>query len=357
VRVNTVAPLGATPADLARIPQAHFNIVLYPEIADTAARWLKRQFGQEMVAVAPIGVGATRDFLAAVAAAAGVGVPPELLATGAERLSWYSASIDSNYLTGKRVFVFGDATHAIAAARIASEELGFKVCGLGTYSREFARDVREAAAQYGVEPLISDNHLDVEDAIIAAQPELVLGTQMERHAAKRLRLPCAVISSPVHVQDFPHAIPRRWAFEGANVIFDSWVHPLMMGLEEHLLQMFRGDFEFHDEAGSSHLSHGGPASGHQPGDHTEQAASADRGRVPGSGRRRFLFPRRKRRPAGMDQRCRARTAQDPLLRPRKGAAQHRVLRRRERTQSNHHRDIVRCKSSLRALTPRRSTLS
>jgi light-independent protochlorophyllide reductase subunit B len=37
------------------------------------------------------------------------------------------------------------------------------------------------------------------------------------------------------------------------VIFDTWVHPLMMGLEEHLLGMFREDFEFHDDAGSSHL--------------------------------------------------------------------------------------------------------
>jgi light-independent protochlorophyllide reductase subunit B len=42
-------------------------------------------------------------------------------------------------------------------------------------------------------------------------------------------------------------------FEGANVIFDSWVHPLMMGLEEHLLTMFRDDFEFNDAAGASHL--------------------------------------------------------------------------------------------------------
>jgi light-independent protochlorophyllide reductase subunit B len=47
-------------------------------------------------------------------------------------------------------------------------------------------------------------------------------------------------------------------FEGANVLFDTWVHPLMMGLEEHLLQMFRDDFEFHDGAGPSHLGgHGG----------------------------------------------------------------------------------------------------
>ena len=45
-------------------------------------------------------------------------------------------------------------------------------------------------------------------------------------------------------------------FEGANVIFDSWVHPLMMGLEEHLLVMFREDSEFHDGAAASHLGVG-----------------------------------------------------------------------------------------------------
>jgi light-independent protochlorophyllide reductase subunit B len=42
-------------------------------------------------------------------------------------------------------------------------------------------------------------------------------------------------------------------YEGANVIFDTWVHPLMMGLEEHLLGMFRNDFEFNDDAAPSHL--------------------------------------------------------------------------------------------------------
>jgi light-independent protochlorophyllide reductase subunit B len=45
-------------------------------------------------------------------------------------------------------------------------------------------------------------------------------------------------------------------FEGANVLFDTWVHPLMMGLEEHLLGMFRDDFEFGDDAGPSHLGKG-----------------------------------------------------------------------------------------------------
>jgi light-independent protochlorophyllide reductase subunit B len=78
---------------------------------------------------------------------------------------------------------------------------------------------------------------------------------MERHIAKRLGLPCAVISAPVHVQDFPARHSPQMGFEGANVIFDTWVHPLMMGLEEHLLAMFRNDHEFHDGAAPSHLGH------------------------------------------------------------------------------------------------------
>jgi light-independent protochlorophyllide reductase subunit B len=90
------------------------------------------------------------------------------------------------------------------------------------------------------------------------QPELVLGTQMERHIAKRLGIPCALISAPMHVQDFPARHAPQMGFEGANVLFDTWVHPLMMGLEEHLLTMFRGDFEFHDGAAASHLGHSGP---------------------------------------------------------------------------------------------------
>ena len=248
VAVNVIAPLGATPADLARLGDASFNIVLYPETGLQAASWLYRSFGQKMTKTVPIGVGATRDFIAEVAELAGVD-PSPLLTADESRLPWYSRSVDSNYLTGKRVFIFGDATHAIAAARIASEELGFTVVGLGTYAREFAREVRDAASRHGVEALITDDYLEVEAQIAELQPELVLGTQMERHIAKRLGIPCAVISAPVHVQDFPARYSPQMGFEGANVIFDTWVHPLMMGLEEHLLGMFRDDCEFHDGAG------------------------------------------------------------------------------------------------------------
>ncbi|MGB7487928.1 MAG: nitrogenase component 1, partial [Phormidesmis sp.] len=107
------------------------------------------------------------------------------------------------------------------------------------------------AKQHGLEAVISDDYLAVEAAVAEAAPELVLGTQMERHIAKRLGIPCAVISTPIHVQDVPARYSPQMGWEGSNVIFDDWVHPLMMGLEEHLIGMFREDFEFAE----GHMSH------------------------------------------------------------------------------------------------------
>ena len=254
IDVNTVVPLEATVADVMRLTQADLNICLYAEISESCCSWMERQFGMPFTRTMPIGVGATADFLAEVHGLLGMDPPDPREGEHSSKLPWYSASVDSTYLTGKRVFIFGDGSHVLAAARIANEELGFQVVGLGTYSREMARPVRAAAKELGLEALISDDYLAVEAAMAEAVPELVLGTQMERHSAKRLGIPCAVISTPMHVQDVPARFSPQMGWEGANVIFDSWVHPLMMGLEEHLIGMFRHDFEFVD-GHQSHLGH------------------------------------------------------------------------------------------------------
>lgn len=256
IGVNVVAPLGATPADIARLPAAHINVLLYPETGESAARHLEKTFGQPWTKVIPIGAGATREFVTEVARLTGVSAQVD---ESRLRLPWWSRSVDSTYLTGKRVFLFGDATHVMAMARVARDEVGFEVVGIGCYNREYARPMRALAKDYGLEPLISDDYLEVEAAITSAAPEMIMGTQMERHIGKRLGIPCAVISAPVHVQDFPARYSPVMGFEGANVIFDTLIHPLVMGLEEHLLTMFREDFEFHDEAGASHKGHGAVA--------------------------------------------------------------------------------------------------
>ena len=269
IDVGVVAPLGATVADVHRLPEADLNVCLYPEIAESSCAWLERSFGIPFTSTVPIGIGATQDFLVEVHNLLGMTPPSPQAGIRQSRLPWYSESVDSTYLTGKRVFIFGDGTHALAAARICKDELGFEVVGLGTYSREMARPVRAAAKAMGLEALISDDYLEVEAAMAASAPELVLGTQMERHSAKRLGLPCAVISTPMHVQDVPARNSPQMGWEGANVIFDSWVHPLMMGLEEHLIGMFRHDFEFVD----GHQSHLGHAGGSGAGGETDVAVS------------------------------------------------------------------------------------
>ena len=96
-----------------------------------------------------------------------------------------------------------------------------------------------------------------------------------------------MISAPVHVQDFPARYAPQMGVEGANVLFDTWVHPLVMGLEEHLLHMFREDFEFHDDAGASHHGHQArpapaPEPGPPPSRHHEVPGQARNTSDPGS---------------------------------------------------------------------------
>ena len=136
ITVNAVAPMGSAPADISRLGQAHFNVLMYPETGESACRWMERELGQPFTKTVPIGVGATRDFLAEVAAITGL---QPVFDKSRLHLPWYSASVDSTYLTGKRVFLFGDGTHVAAAARIAQDEMGFEVVGLGCYNREQAR--------------------------------------------------------------------------------------------------------------------------------------------------------------------------------------------------------------------------
>jgi light-independent protochlorophyllide reductase subunit B len=260
VTVNVCAPYGATPKDIKLISQAHFNVLMYPETGEMACRYLERTYSQPFTKTVPIGVGAISDFVKEVSEIVKINTSD---ANTYSQLPWYSASVDSTYLTSKRVFIFGDGTHAMTAARIARDEIGFEVVGLGCFNRELARPMRKFAATFGLDALISDDYLEVEKHIQAIAPELILGTQMERHIGKRLGIPCAVISAPVHVQDFPARYSPQMGPEGANVIFDTWVHPLVMGLEEHLLTMFREDFEFHDEAGPSHHA------AHSPGQKNE----------------------------------------------------------------------------------------
>ena len=150
--------------------------MLYPESSELACRWLKENFGMPYTENTPIGISSTKDFIGELNKIRGA--KDSVSDTSRLNFDWWSKSVDSNYFTGKRVFIFGDATHVAAASRIAKEEMAFSIVGIGCYNREYARKIRGLAKVLSVDALISDDYLEVEKVISDLQPELILGSQM-----------------------------------------------------------------------------------------------------------------------------------------------------------------------------------
>jgi light-independent protochlorophyllide reductase subunit B len=171
--------------DLARLARPTSTSCCTPRSRPAGRRWLQRTFGQPTRTV-PIGVNATREFIAEVAARR------HRRRTGAGRPGARTAGIRVGrlHLPHRQARVRVRRRHACHGRRPrGQQELGFTVVGLGTYSREFAREVREAAKLYGVEAADHRRLPRSRGRIAELQPELVLGTQMERHIAKRLACP------------------------------------------------------------------------------------------------------------------------------------------------------------------------
>jgi light-independent protochlorophyllide reductase subunit B len=76
--------------------------------------------------------------------------------------------------------------------------------------------------------------------IACVEPSAIFGTQMERHIGKRLDIPCGVISSPVHIQNFPLGYRPFLGYEGTNQITDLVYNSFTLGMEDHLLEIFGG---------------------------------------------------------------------------------------------------------------------
>lgn len=243
IKVNAALPLGGSAGDFQKLGQAWFNIVPYKEIGPRAAKVLNERFGQPWIEHAPIGIQASIEFVDLVQAKVEeLGGPVGTYRPRPEdvsRLPWYTRSADSHYLTPKRSFIFGNASHSLAVARMMDEEIGMRPIAVGTYTREHSQAFLAECAARGWNGFFSDDFKEVEKRISDTLPDLVMGTQMERHSARRIEVPATVISCPAHVTDFPARYAPFAGWEGANVIFDAVTHTLTLGLESHLIEMFR----------------------------------------------------------------------------------------------------------------------
>ena len=255
IEVNVVAPLGASRADLARLPQAWATIAPYAEVGQSGAKLLEATFGIPAVTQTPIGVLATREWVRAVLTALQTFARAQGLAFDAREpglaafaldnrygspssLPWFTYSADMQSYSNKRVVVFGDYSHATAMARLCATEFDMQVVAAGTYDLARADDFMKAVAPYTKKTLATVEFETVKRVIEELQPDLVLGSQMERHICAGLDLSCAVISNPIHIEDFRLGYAPFLGYDGTNFVADLIYHSVKLGLEKHMIEMF-----------------------------------------------------------------------------------------------------------------------
>lgn len=261
IAVNLIIPEKCSVQEIHKLPQAWFNFVPYRETGLMTAQMLKDQFNIPYIAQAPIGVLNTQEMIKKIQVILShMGFVKNYSDYINQQVhynsqaSWFAKSIDCQNLIGKTAFVFGDSTHAAAITKILSYEMGIRVICVGTYCTHDAHWFQEEVRNFCEHIIISDDHNTIGELISNHKPDAIFGTQMERHIGKRLNIPCGVISSPVHIQNFPLSYKPFVGYEGANQIADLIYNSFTLGMEDHLLELFGGHDQHttHDN-GNSHI--------------------------------------------------------------------------------------------------------
>nr|YP_009514460.1 protochlorophyllide reductase subunit B [Lygodium microphyllum]AXG76057.1 protochlorophyllide reductase subunit B [Lygodium microphyllum] len=252
ILVNQIIPEGGSLGDLKDLPRAWFNTVPYREAGLMTAVLSEKEFGMPYISTTPMGILDIADFIKQIEEYINAWAPILLETTVdfesyignqtkfVSQAAWFSKSIDCQNLGGKDAVVFGDATHAASITKILVKEMGIRVNRSGTYCKHDSQWFHEQVQGLCDEVLITEDHTEVGNAIARIEPSAIFGTQMERHIGKRIDIPCGVISSPVHIQNFPLGYRPFLGYEGTNQIADSVYNSFNLGMEDHLLDVSGG---------------------------------------------------------------------------------------------------------------------
>nr|YP_009668218.1 protochlorophyllide reductase ChlB subunit [Bazzania praerupta]QCW58994.1 protochlorophyllide reductase ChlB subunit [Bazzania praerupta] len=252
IEINQVIPEGGSVENLRQLPKAWFNLVPYREVGLMTAKYLEKEFGMSYISITPMGVVDIANCIRQMEERINI-MSPILLNRRVDyepyideqtrfisQAAWFSRSIDCQNLTGKKAVVFGDATHAASITKILACEMGIRVSCAGTYCKHDEEWFKEQVQNFCDEILVTDDHTEVGDMIARIEPSAIFGTQMERHIGKRLDIPCGVIPSPVHIQNFTLGYRPFLGYEGTNQVADLVYNSFTLGMEDHLLEIFGG---------------------------------------------------------------------------------------------------------------------
>nr|YP_009106459.1 ChlB subunit of protochlorophyllide reductase [Geminella minor]AIT95233.1 ChlB subunit of protochlorophyllide reductase [Geminella minor] len=249
IEINEIIPEGGSVENLKNLGKAWFNIVPYREVGLMTAKFLEKEFNIPYIKTIPMGLVDTGNFILEIeqilknynySKKVNFKNYIDKQTRFISQAAWFSRSIDCQNLTGKKVVVFGDSTHAASITKILSREMGVRVSCCGTYCKNDSDWFRDQVQNFCDEILITDDHTQVGNMITRVEPAAIFGTQMERHIGKRLDIPCGVISSPVHIQNFPLGYRPFLGYEGTNQIADLIYNSFTLGMEDHLLEIFGG---------------------------------------------------------------------------------------------------------------------
>nr|YP_004376503.1 protochlorophyllide reductase ChlB subunit [Ptilidium ciliare var. pulcherrimum]ADK89597.1 protochlorophyllide reductase ChlB subunit [Ptilidium ciliare var. pulcherrimum] len=252
IEINQVIPEGGSVENLHQLPKAWFNLIPYREVGLMTAKYLEKEFGMSYISTTPMGVVDIANCIRQIQEQINIWSPISLnkkinyepyideQTRFISQAAWFSRSIDCQNLTGKKAVVFGDATHAASITKILACEMGIRVSCAGTYCKHDEEWFKEQVQNFCDEILVTDDHTEVGDMIARVEPSAIFGTQMERHIGKRLDIPCGVISSPVHIQNFTLGYRPFLGYEGTNQVADLVYNSFTLGMEDHLLEIFGG---------------------------------------------------------------------------------------------------------------------
>ncbi len=254
IDVNVVAPLGASKADIARIGAAWANISLAHELTERTTTYLRERFGTPTIQALPYGEAGTTRFLRELCGLLEIDAAVIAEAARASQLMWYARTVDAHALSHKRVGIFGSPTTAAGIARVLAEELDMKIAFVGTYVTERETWLRDRVGDLTDDVFATSDFRDVSARIDRTRPDMMFGSQMERHASSQFGVPCAVISPPVHILNFPLGYQPFVGYDGANHLADLVNTTQVLGLEHHLIEMFgpRNQGQFADAMPERH---------------------------------------------------------------------------------------------------------
>lgn len=224
VGVNARVPLDAGVRDLARLPRAWANLLLYRETGESATLYLQDEFGMPRVTTPMIGSAGTGAAMRAVGELCRLDANRVRQALWGElarttKLPWYSRLAAPETFAGRRVAIFGDFTYTLGLGYTLAREVGLEVASCGTYLAHLERDFLFHANTFTEDAFIADDPDEVADRIEASDPDLIVGTHLEAEVAGSLKVPFLPLCPPVAVHPFVQRPLMGYA--GSTVLADA----------------------------------------------------------------------------------------------------------------------------------------